>query len=181
MNAPAENPRIAHRVAEGEYRGIMRPKPPARAWPWFAAALALFAIDRGLKMLALSRGEAENSGAVAFTLFRNEGIAFSLPLSAAIFWPAAGVVLAVLLWLFVTALRTDKARAGVYALVILGAASNLYDRATHGAIIDYVLFFNRSAVNVADGMIVAGLFALYLRHDAKPPATTAPKTAAPVS
>ena len=180
MNAPAENPRIAHRVAEGEYRGIMRPKPPTPAWPWFAVSLVLFAADRGLKLLALSRGAAEEPGIVAFTLFRNEGIAFSLPLASAIFWPAACVVLAVLLWLFGAAWRTDKARAGIYALVILGAASNLYDRAAHGAIIDYVLFFNRSAVNVADGMIVAGLLALYLRHDGASK-HIAPKTASPVS
>lgn len=181
MTAPTDNPRFANRVAEGEYRGIMRPKPPARAWPWFTAAVVLCAVDRGLKSLALSRGEAETPGAVAFTLFRNEGIAFSLPLSAAIFWPAAALVFAALLGLFVTSLRADKARAGILALVILGAASNLYDRATYGAIIDYLLFFNRSAVNVADGMIVAGLLALYLRHDPKPKAPTAPKTAAPVS
>ena len=181
MSAPADNPRFANRVAEGEYRGIMRPKKPASAWPWFVAAIACFALDRVLKLAALSRGEADAPGAVAFTLFRNEGIAFSLPLPAAIFWPAAALVLTVLLWMFASAWRTDRSRAGVVLLVLLGAASNLYDRAAYGAIIDYLLFFNRSAVNVADGMIVAGLLALYLRHDKKPRTPTAPETAVPVS
>lgn len=181
MSAPADNPRFANRIAEGEYRGIMRPKKPAPAWPWFAAAFACFALDRVLKLTALSLGEAASPGAVAFTLFRNEGIAFSLPLPAVVFWPAAMVVLAVLLWMFGSSMRADKARAGIVALVLLGAASNLYDRAVHGAIIDYLLFFNRSAINLADGMIVAGLLALYLRHDKKPGTPTAPASAAPVS
>lgn len=181
MSAPVENARFAGRVAESEYRGVMRPKKPVPAWPWFAVAFACFALDRALKLAALSRGEAASPGAVAFTLFRNEGIAFSLPLPPVVFWPAATVVLAVLLWMFASSMRADKARAGIVTLVLLGAASNLYDRAVHGAIIDYLLFFNRSAINLADGMIVAGLLALYLRHDKKPGAPTAPTPAAPVS
>ncbi len=162
------------RVAETEYRTdsvIIAPGSAPRLW--YATALLAFAADRLLKELAITRGVDPSPGLVAFTLFRNTGIAFSLPLPSAIFWPAASAIFAVLLWLFVRSAAKDKLRAGMLAMIILGAASNMMDRYLYGSTTDYLLFFGRSAVNVADAMIVAGLAALF-GHAAKRERSTHP-------
>lgn len=159
--------RVESRVAEAEYRTdsvIIAPKTASRLW--YAAAVFAFAADRLLKEAAITRGVEPSPGPVAFTLFRNTGIAFSLPLSSAIFWPAAIAIFVVLLWLFFRSVAKDGQRAGMLAMIILGAASNLIDRYLYGSTTDYLLFFGRSAVNLADAMIVAGLAALFV-HAAK--------------
>ena len=70
-------------------------------------------------------------------------------------------VFVILAWSFGLSLRNgDRMRAGIFFLILLGAFSNLIDRAFYGATIDYLIFFNRSAVNLADGMIIAGLLGL---------------------
>mgnify|MGYP001563437269 CR=1 FL=1 len=152
------------RAAEAQYRSkaLATDKKMANGpWLWFAVAVLLFILDRFLKEIAIARGADPAPGIAAFSLFRNTGIAFSLPLPPAVFWPAAAVIFAVLLGFFARSLTRDLMRAGMLALIILGAASNLIDRFLYASIIDYLLFFGRSAVNVADGMIVAGLVALY--------------------
>ncbi|HSD12890.1 MAG TPA: signal peptidase II [Patescibacteria group bacterium] len=159
--------RTESRVAETEFRTdsvIIPPKGKPRLW--FAAATLAFLLDRLLKTAAIARGVDPSPGAIAFTLFRNTGIAFSLPLPSGIFWPAAAAIFAVLAWLFVRSLPKDKMRAGMLAMIILGAASNLIDRYMYGSTTDYLLFFGRSAINVADAMIVVGLAALF-GHAAK--------------
>jgi lipoprotein signal peptidase len=136
-------------------------KRKASPWLWYLVAGVLFFGDRWMKALALALGEGSGGGAFQFALFKNGGIAFSLPLPDAIFWPAA---FAVFVFLAVLFLRSPKRGASAVALsyVILGAASNLIDRALFGATIDYLIFFGWSAVNIADGMIVGGLLALLL-------------------
>ncbi|MEY4744697.1 MAG: hypothetical protein RL272_642 [Candidatus Parcubacteria bacterium] len=152
------------RIAETEYRADpARPGGGNAARFWYAAALAAFALDRFLKAAVIARGESPSAWPVSFTLFRNAGIAFSLPLPRPVFWPAAGVIFAILLYLFVRSFRHDRLRAGMLAMIILGAASNLTDRYLYGSTTDYLLFFGRSAVNVADAMIVIGLAAIFSR------------------
>lgn len=162
------------RAAETEFRtqtlakeGTQANKERQRPWLWYAAAVLCFVLDRFLKELALAQVVPEASGPVAFSLFRNQGIAFSLPLPANLYWPAALIIFALLLIFFVRSLSRDKVRAGILFLVILGAVSNLFDRYRYAATIDYLIFFGRSAVNLADGMIVVGLLALYLRSPKK--------------
>ncbi len=139
----------------------MRGKTP---WLGYAAAVILFAADRLLKNYALSLG-APTPALVQFALFRNTGIAFSIPLHDAIFWPVASATFLLLVAYFVASVRERPRRAAVVFAILLGAASNLLDRALYGATIDYLIFFGRSAVNIADGMIVGGLLLLLLgRH-----------------
>ena len=135
-------------------------KYPALRNGWFIAATVLFVVDRLCKYWSLQGHSYYRGSAVAFWAFRNTGIAFSLPLAAKIFWPAALVIFAVLIFFFVKSFSAGAARAGLYWLVLLGALSNLIDRATLGATSDYLIFFNRSAVNIADGMIILGLLIL---------------------
>ncbi|HTK05321.1 MAG TPA: signal peptidase II [Candidatus Eisenbacteria bacterium] len=137
-----------------------------RPWLWYAAAVLFFVIDRFLKEVAVIRGVDDSPGMVSFSLFRNHGIAFSLPLRTDLYWPAALIIFVLLAVFFVRALKRDKVRAGILFMIILGAISNLLDRYLYAATTDYLIFFGWSAVNLADGMIVVGLIALYF-HGAK--------------
>jgi lipoprotein signal peptidase len=139
-------------------------KQGRQPWPWYAAAAVLFLADRALKDAVLAGGHRRLSAWVEFTLFRNEGIAFSLPLNDVVFWVLAVPVFLGLIALFLAAmLRGPRFRAAALAFVVLGAASNLDDRLLYGATIDYLLFFGRSAVNLADGMILGGVLALLFK------------------
>jgi lipoprotein signal peptidase len=158
----------ALRAAETEYRkaALVQPKK-TMPWPWYAAAVLFFVADRALKYLALSHKTIGEGGPAAFTLFMNTGIAFSLPVPAAVFWPAAAIAMAIIVWSFMRSLRRDPAGAAALFVVLCGAISNLFDRARYDATVDYFLFFGRSAVNVADGLIVGGLLYLLLRKKEK--------------
>ena len=139
------------------------PSKVVTPWLWFAVAVLLFVADRVLKYLALSHKIASTTGPVTFTLFMNKGIAFSLPLSNTIFLPAATVALLIIIMLFARALRHDSRTAVALFIVICGAISNLIDRAHYHATVDYLIFFSRSAVNIADAMIIGGLLVMLFK------------------
>lgn len=134
-------------------------------WPWYAAAVLCFALDRALKAFALSGVSYGTRGIAEFTLFMNTGIAFSLPVPEALFWPMALAALAALTYAFARQFRKAPVTAGIIFFVLAGAFSNLIDRAFRDAVVDYLLFFGRSAVNLADGMILGGLLMLALRRE----------------
>lgn len=147
----------------------------------YAAGVGSLVIDRILKTAALAfDGSLGVKGVAEFTLFKNQGIAFSLPLPEAIFWPAALITLGVLLFFFVRQNRRgDRLLPPLLAVIIMGALSNLTDRWLVGATVDYFLFFGRSAVNLADAMIVGGVAGLLLVNrpqpaSARPPAASPP-------
>jgi lipoprotein signal peptidase len=135
-------------------------KYPLLRSPWFVLGIVLFGIDRSCKYWSMLGHSYLRGKPVAFWYFRNTGIAFSLPLSPVIFWPLAAVIFLLLAYLLIKSLRGNNAKAGLYLFVMLGALSNLIDRLLTGATTDYLIFFNRSAVNVADGMIILGLLLL---------------------
>lgn len=132
---------------------------------WVIVFIGLFLIDRLLKRVALSGYEAEMvPGALAFELFRNPGIAFSLPFSGPLVWVLSVGILAAVSLMAAKEFRAKRyGLAGAFGLFVFGACSNLFDRVTYGFTVDYLIFFGRSAVNVADGMIVAGALWLALR------------------
>lgn len=137
----------------------------------YVTAALLFAADRICKSAALG-GTVAGTDLVSFRLFMNSGIAFSIPLPDAVFWPFAVIVLSVLVVLFVSGARKRAITASFLAMIILGAVSNLIDRVTEGGTVDYLIFFGRSAVNIADGMILAGVLAILLRRHRKTEATS---------
>ncbi len=134
---------------------------------WTLIALGAFALDRVLKRLALS-GARSAEGIARFALFRNEGIAFSLPFSGPIIWLLSALILAAVGSLAYKDFRTRHyKRAEAYLFFVLGACSNLFDRVVYGYTVDYLILFHLSAVNIADGMIVAGALWLVLKSPAK--------------
>lgn len=132
---------------------------------WAGAFVGLFLLDRLLKHLALAGHETDIiAGAVRFDLFKNTGIAFSLPFSGPLVWVLSVAILAAVSLMAAREFRAKRfALAGAFGLFVFGACSNLFDRVTYGFTVDYLILFGRSAVNVADGMIVAG--ALWMLSD----------------
>ncbi len=137
---------------------------------WLAVLFPLVAValDRILKWHSFAALPPE--GAVLFTgmeykMFLNTGLVFSLSnnLVAIVFWMIAAIALAC--WL-AAKIRRDRSWIGKPAnlcavlLIALGGASNLADRIFAHGVIDYFLLFSRSAINLADIMILAGILLL---------------------
>ena len=136
---------------------------------WIAVFLGLFLLDRLVKRLALAGYEREFvPGVLKFELFRNSGIAFSLPFSGPLVWILSVGILAAVSLMAAKEFRAKRyALAGAFGLFVFGACSNLFDRVVYGFTVDYLIFFERSAVNVADGMIVAGALWLLMKGQKK--------------
>lgn len=121
------------------------------------AAVCVYVFDRVLKQAALGVGDGGGAPIADFHLFLNYGIAFSIQLPAAVYWLAMLAAAAALIWAFVAAIHGRRDTLPPLTFVALGALSNLLDRIVLGATVDYLIFFGRSAVNLADGMILGGL------------------------
>jgi lipoprotein signal peptidase len=143
----------------------------------FAVLVPLLAVafDRFLKWYSFAALPGE--GAVLFNgleykMFLNSGLVFSLlnNLAALLATLVAAALLA--LWL---ASKISADRSWLFRptnlfsvlLVSAGGASNLFDRIAYGGVVDYLILFSRSAVNVADIMILAGVLLLILKPDSK--------------
>lgn len=130
--------------------------------------------DRWFKGLAMATGAEglwENAFGlpVDFRLFLNPGIVFSLPLPDLVFWPTATLAGGALICALAKTWRPQPAVATALIFVVLGGLSNVVDRMLVGSVIDYLIFFDLSAVNIADGMILGGAIGAYwiTRKDGK--------------
>ena len=143
----------------------------------FAVSCAIVAVvfDRLLKWHSFAALPGE--GAILmpgfeYKYFLNSGLTFSLFNNPIAIIASLVAAFALVFWL-VWKLRREPSwilspinLAGVL-LVILGGASNLFDRFYFRGVIDYLLFFSRSAWNIADIMILAGILLLVLKRDSK--------------
>jgi signal peptidase II len=154
-------------------------------WLWLAAAVVV--LDQATKQAILAAfrpGEALPLTAFfSLVLTFNAGAAFSFLAGAAgwqrwLFMAVAVGACAFMVWL----LRRGGSRlycAGL-ALIVGGAAGNLYDRVVIGRVVDFLLFhyaqWSYPAFNVADSAITLGAAALIVdsfRHRRTPPASGA--------
>jgi signal peptidase II len=146
----------------------------SRAWPWFAGAAALVAVDQLTKAIILARfapGERlEVTGFFNLVLAFNKGAAFSLlaqapgwqtPVLVAIALAAAAILSALL----VRNLHKRLLCTGL-ALVLGGALGNLVDRLRLGHVVDFIDLhaagWHWPAFNVADSGITVGAAILIL-------------------
>jgi lipoprotein signal peptidase len=123
------------------------------------AAIGLLTLDRGFKFIAREGTSwlPWGGGVFRFDLFLNRGVAFSIPFHGPVVWLLSLIVLSVMGAVFYTDYvhrRHDRLAASSF--FILGALSNLFDRVAFGSTVDYLIFFSRSAVNLADAMIIVG-------------------------
>ncbi|WP_166397465.1 signal peptidase II [Rubrobacter marinus] len=147
-------------------------------------ALAVFAVDQGLKRLvegSMRLGESIPliDGVLHLTFIKNPGGAFGiLGGQAGILLLGSAVAVAFVLWMLLAGEPTRATTAGC-GLILGGAAGNLVDRILEGEVTDYVDLRVWPIFNAADVAIVLGvglllLAALRPEGDAKPSKEAAP-------
>ena len=100
-----------------------------------------------------------------FGLYKNEGIAFGIKIPQELFYILVAVVV---YFIFEKFKKEIKERNSLVitslSLIGVGAISNIIDRIWHGFVVDYMLFFNISAINLADIVIVCGILLLIAKE-----------------
>lgn len=155
----------------------------------YGLAAAVFALDRLTKWIIETRVSAFDVHNVIPGFFdivhsQNRGVAFGLlndstsawhAMVLIVFSAAALLLVAVLLW---KTSRLDRWTATGLALVLGGAAGNLFDRIVWGRVTDFLEFYigdlHWPTFNVADSCIVigSGLLLLELLRPKRQPART---------
>lgn len=124
---------------------------------------ALLALDRALKLVAqhgLTEGWSFFDFYPRLTLHRNYGIAFDLPAPQLVITTITGVVIILLMIWLIRVWHTQPSATSALLIIMAGAASNLFDRVVFGFVVDTIEVIPRSIWNIADIMIVVGLFML---------------------
>ena len=137
----------------------------------YGAAAAVFALDRITKSLIVSKFSFFDSYKVIpgfFEIIRsqNRGVAFGIFNDSTSEWRTTLLVIAslvavvavsVMLW---NARKLDRLSLWGLALILGGAAGNVFDRIVSGHVTDFLLFYIRDyqwpAFNMADSAIVVG-------------------------
>lgn len=156
----------------------MAVKPDARAQvSAFGIAALIVALDVATKEVVRSRLVESQTmpvipGLLNLVHAENRGVAFSLLADATGEWwryllialpAAAAVAIGVLLW---TGMASNSVVRSALALVLGGALGNLYDRAMHGTVTDFIEVYSGAhsfpAFNAADSAITIGACLLLL-------------------
>lgn len=100
-----------------------------------------------------------------FGLYKNEGIAFGIKIPQEIFYVLVAVIIFFIAEKFKREIK-ERNLVVITSLVLIGsgAISNLVDRIFRGYVVDYLHFFNLSALNLADVVIVIGIGLLILKE-----------------
>jgi signal peptidase II len=137
----------------------------------YGAAAAIFAIDRLTKLIVESRVSFVDTYRVIPGFFdivhsQNRGVAFGMFNDSTSEWRttllviasvAAVIMVSVMLW---NAKKLDRYTLWGFALILGGAAGNVFDRITRGQVTDFLLFYIGAyqwpTFNMADSAIVIG-------------------------
>ena len=103
---------------------------------------------------------------VTFGLHKNPGIIFDIPVPPLFLWSLTIVLISFLLVLAWREQKTNPRVSTGALITVIGALGNFIDRVLHGFTTDYLLFFTRSAVNLSDLVIIAGILTLLLTKKA---------------
>jgi len=132
----------------------------------FILATFLIILDRFLKNYALITEYKINliPNWLQFSFIKNYYIAFSIPISGIFLNLLILGVLIILIWqLLIHIKKQHRIESSLLFFVILGASSNLFDRFSHGFVIDYIDLKYFSVFNIADAMISCSLLFFILR------------------
>lgn len=133
-------------------------------------AVLFIILDRLLKTIAQHIWSLEPKKIASYlqlTFTKNYDAAFSLP---TIIDPIIIIIplVIILCYYFVRSLKTENNLKTIGLLfIIVGAASNLYDRLLYGYIIDYIDIKYFTVFNLADVMIGGGIILLLLKNSQK--------------
>jgi len=155
------------------------------AFGLFLLLAGLVAVDRVTKIVMmarpLSRGPFLFPDVFEFTRHQNFGIIANIPLPLFLIIACSAVILVLVAFGFVRAVRRRELREAIALTFILaGAIGNLWDRLQWQFVYDWILLFGRSAINLADIMIGIGIvwYLIDRDRDARnegPPATWEPR------
>lgn len=131
-------------------------------------SLLMAVLDIIFKSYAINRLSTEGrlNFLIDFSLHKNPGIAFDIPIPLGI---VVFLTLVITLFLLLYAKKhyKDSVMLSVSSLIIVvGALGNMFDRIINGFTTDYIIFFRLSAINLSDLLIVFGtLLFLYYNKD----------------
>lgn len=129
------------------------------------ALCVLAAVDRFFKVLIEQKffdGNVIGWRWLAIERHHNYGVAFNVPIPLSVVIPLTiFIIVGLVLWVR----RQPHAISLRFAVsaIILGAISNLFDRIWYGYTVDYFRFIN-SIINIADVLVLAGIFLLVWRR-----------------
>jgi len=132
------------------------------------AAAAVAALDLGTKVLAETRlTEAVNLlPLLRLELTHNPALAFGLPMPQPVIVLLSIAVLGWLMWLLQTKTQNNWQTIAAFGLVLGGAIGNLWERAMHSQVTDFISFWIIPNFNLADAALTLGviLFIFYQRR-----------------
>lgn len=142
---------------------------------WLALALAVIAIDQGVKWLVLETfAEHERVNIIPnffdLTLWYNSGAAFGMLAGAGgwqrWFFTVVGVVASVFIVYLLRQSTDERLFSFGIAMILGGAIGNVIDRLIHSKVVDFLLFYldpyHFPAFNLADSAITLGAACLIL-------------------
>ena len=135
--------------------------------------ILFFIVDRIAKILSLQLLPDEGifviQNIVGLVLERNQGIAYSIPLSGINLTIVLVIIIIALVVLAIKAYRKKEINVVIsMGLIITGAFSNLLDRLQYGYVVDMLVLTRWPVFNIADLMILVGgiwLVIIYLRKN----------------
>lgn len=129
-------------------------------------AVFFVVLDRFLKSLAISGVNFDLIGSFfRFDFAGNYNIAFSLPLSGQVLlWFVIFIIICLLCNFIYLYEKKDYISSAFLFLIILGSSSNLLDRLKYDFVIDYLNLKYFTVFNLADALIVFGVFLLIFSH-----------------
>jgi len=130
---------------------------------YFIFSILFLIIDRAFKYLSPSINFGGDFLQIGF--YPNYSGAFSLPISGTLYNLAGITFLGIFIYLFIKELKSIddyNLQLIAYSYIILGGASNIFDRLAYGYVIDYCNFMDFSFFNIADGILILGIILLLI-------------------
>jgi signal peptidase II len=94
---------------------------------------------------------------LSISVHKNYGIAFDIPFKLPVVILLTVAIILVLLNVAIKNWSKYQSLTLASGMIILGALGNLFDRIYYGFTVDYLIFFERSAINLSDIIIVTGV------------------------
>ena len=136
---------------------------------WISIIAILFAIiDEVIKFLILtklpSEGSFVSSKILTIGLHQNYGIAFNLSVTHWLIIALTLVLISFFAWIIWKNLVVRPNISSAATLIVAGALGNLFDRIFYGFTVDYLIFFEQSALNLSDTLIMVGVVWIILAN-----------------
>jgi lipoprotein signal peptidase len=122
----------------------------------YGCVLFFACADILMKLFALQGNlPSVNTSFLTLAYFANPGIAFSIPLPQTLTLIITGGLIIAFIYSWIT-VKNQTLKIALTAAIV-GAGSNFFDRLLTGYTTDYFILFSRSAINIADLLIITGI------------------------